>query len=63
MNIFTDLLQSLHIDEARNDADALEVRVRKLETELARTKRLLRDVILVLEQQAQQDVNGDGRIG
>ena len=63
MGLFTDLLQSHHIDETASRADSLEKRVHRLESELARTNRLLRDVILVLEQQTQRDVNRDGRIG
>ena len=63
MGFFNDLYQSYLIDETAHQATTLEARVQKLERELARTNRLLRDVILLLETQTQRDLNGDGTIG
>ncbi len=63
MPIFYDILQQLKIDENADATATMETRVHRLEVELARTKRLLREVVSVLEAQTNRDINGDGRIG
>lgn len=63
MGIFYDLYQSFRIDETETRADTLARRVARLESELAHTRRTLRDVIRLPEEQSQRDLNGDGKIG
>jgi hypothetical protein len=63
MGLFWDLIQQSQISDARRQADSVEDRVRALELELRETQRLLREVLVRLENSVGEDLNRDGRIG
>jgi len=63
MGLFWDLMQQSQISEQREKASSLEMRVRYLEAELRDTKRVLHEVIAILEKEYGRDLDGDGRVG
>lgn len=63
MGLFWDLYQQSQISDHSSRAGALEERVALLERELARTQRVLHEVIGRLEKHLGQDLDRDGRIG
>jgi len=63
MGFFWDLYQQSQISTNASQSEELTNRVAWLETELARTQKLLRDVIARLEQHVGQDLDGDGGVG
>lgn len=63
MGLFWDLMQQSQISEQRGRAASLESRVNQLESELDDTRRLVRDLISVLEKEFGKDIDGDGRVG
>jgi septal ring factor EnvC (AmiA/AmiB activator) len=63
MGIFWDLLQEDELKKQQKQADGLEDRVERLETELTKTKDLLRKTLEALEKHVQIDIDGDGKMG
>lgn len=63
MGFFWDLIQQEEIESQKVKADSLEERVELLETELAKTRKLLMDTLWVLEKHVGQDIDKDGKIG
>lgn len=63
MGLFWDLMQQSQISEQRERASSLELRVRYLEAELGDTKRILHELIAILEKEYGRDLDGDGRVG
>ena len=63
MGIFWDLLQEDELKKQQKQADGLEDRVERLETELAKTKNLLRKTLEALEKHVNIDIDGDGKMG
>ncbi len=63
MGLFWDLMQQSQISKQRNQSDNLENRVLFLEKELYDTKRLLHELIKLLENKFGEDINGNGKIG
>ena len=63
MGIFWDLLQEDELKKQQKQADSLEDRVLLLESELAKTKDLLRKTLEALEKHVQIDIDGDGLMG
>lgn len=63
MGIFWDLLQEDELKKQQKQADGLEERVELLETELTKTKDLLRKTLQALEKHVQIDIDGDGKMG
>lgn len=63
MGLFWDLYQQSKISEHAGRADNIEARVGRLESELARTQQLLRDVVGRLEGHVGQNLDGDGGVG
>jgi hypothetical protein len=63
MGLFWDLMQQSQISQQREQASSLEMRVRYLEAELRDTKRILHEVIAILEKEYGRDLDGDGRVG
>ena len=63
MVIFWDLLQQEELDKQQKQADSVEDRVTFLETELAKTRALLKKTLVALESHLQQDIDGDGATG
>lgn len=63
MGLFWDLLQQSQISDTRGRTDDLETRVARLEAELDRARRVIHDLIVVLEQRFGQDLDRDGHIG
>jgi hypothetical protein len=63
MGIFWDLLQEDELKKQQKQADSLEDRVLYLETELEKTKVLLRKTLEALETHVEIDIDGDGKLG
>lgn len=63
MGIFWDLLQEDELKKQQKQADSLEDRVLSLETELSKTKVLLRKTLEALEKHVEIDIDGDGKLG
>jgi hypothetical protein len=63
MGLFWDLMQQSQISEQRNRADSIEGRVRQLEIELYETRKLLHNLVSVLEKEYGKDIDGDGKVG
>lgn len=63
MGIFWDLLQQDEIEKQQEKAESLEDRVTQLEADLSNTKALLRKTLVALEEHAQLDIDGDGKMG
>lgn len=63
MGIFWDLLQEDELKKQQKQADSIEDRVLHLETELDKTKVLLRKTLEALESYVQIDIDGDGKLG
>ena len=63
MGIFWDLLQEDELKKQQKQADSIEDRVEQLESELAKTKDLLRKTLEALETHVQIDIDGDGKLG
>lgn len=60
MGIFWELMQENEREEQKSRADTLEERVDELETDLAKTRKLLRKTLEALEHHIQKDIDGDG---
>ena len=56
-------MQQDKIEEQQAQADSLEERVELLESELTKTRELLRKTLLVLEEHIDVDIDGDGKKG
>jgi len=63
MGIFWDLLQEDELEKQQKQTDSLDDRVLHLETELSKTKDLLRKTLEALETHVQIDIDGDGKLG
>lgn len=63
MGIFWDLLQQDELDKQQKQADGMEDRVALLETELEKTRVLLKKTLVALESHLNQDIDGDGTAG
>lgn len=63
MGIFWDLLQEDELKKQQQQADSLEDRVLMLETELTKTKELLRKTLEALEKHVEIDIDDDGQLG
>lgn len=63
MGIFWDLLQEDELKKQQKQSDSLEDRVLILETELTKTKALLRKTLEALEKHMEIDIDGDGKLG
>ncbi len=63
MGLFWDLMQQSQISDQRERASSLEMRVGHLEAELGDTKRILHELIAILEKEYGRDLDGDGRVG
>ena len=63
MGLFWDLYQQSQISDHGERAASLEARVERLEGEIDKLSRLLREVIGRLEQHVGADLDRDGRIG
>lgn len=63
MGIFWDLLQQDELEKQQKQANSVEERVRLLETELAKTKVLLKKTLIALETHLVKDIDGDGKLG
>lgn len=63
MGIFWDLLQQNELEKQQKQADNVEERVELLETELQKTKLLLRKTLEALEVHIGKDIDGDGLTG
>ena len=60
MGIFWELMQEDEMEKQRSKADSLEERVKHLEEELGKTRKLFRKTLEALEQHIQKDIDGDG---
>lgn len=60
MGIFWELMQEEELEEQRSKSESLEERVEQLETDLNKTRNLLRKTLEALEHHIQKDVDGDG---
>ncbi len=63
MGIFWDLIQQDELQKQEDKAKSLEERVNQLETELTKTRELLRKTLLALETHIAKDIDGDGKLG
>ncbi|MBT8265821.1 MAG: hypothetical protein KJO41_04965 [Bacteroidia bacterium] len=63
MGIFWDLLQQDELDKQQEQANSLEDRVKILETELQKTRNLLKKTLVALEMHLEKDIDGDGKMG
>ena len=63
MGLFWDLIQQSQISSQQSRAESMEQRVYDLEIQLDDTRRLLNQLVNILEQHFGQDIDGDGRIG
>ena len=63
MGLFWDLIQQSQISEQHDRASSLEQRVRELEKALTQTQKTLHDLVVLLEKEYGQDLDGDGRVG
>ncbi|MEM8678961.1 MAG: hypothetical protein AAGF97_06400 [Planctomycetota bacterium] len=63
MGLFWDLLQQSQIEQRRNETASLEQRVARLEAELQALRARQTRLLTILEEQVQQDLDGNGRIG
>lgn len=63
MGLFWDLIQQSQISSQSSRADSLEQRVAALERQVEGTNRLLRELLMRLEQRLGEDIDRDGRIG
>lgn len=63
MGLFWDLIQQSQISEQHRKSQSLEQRVAALEEELRNTQELLIKTLKVLEEDTNQDINKDGKIG
>lgn len=63
MGVFWDLMQQSQISAQQEAAESLEGRVAQLEKQLAETRELQRRMLVALEEQFGQDIDGDGRVG
>jgi len=63
MGLFWDLLQQSQISDQKHIAESLEARVGVLERELYQTRKMLHELVVLLEKRFSQDIDKDGRIG
>ena len=63
MGIFWDLLQQDELEKQQKQASSLEDRLEFLETELNKTKALLKKTLVALETHLSKDIDGDGKMG
>ncbi|HYT60168.1 MAG TPA: hypothetical protein VEL06_08345 [Haliangiales bacterium] len=63
MGLFWDLIQQSQISSQSGRADSLEQRVAELERQVEAMNRLLREMLVRLEQRLGEDINRDGKIG
>lgn len=63
MGLFWNLLQQSQIHDTQTTAADLQQRVARLEAELDRAWRIIRDLVALLEEKFGQDLDRDGRIG
>ena len=58
-----DLIQHSQIQQQNDRTGSLESRVRRLEEELAETRRVLSQALTRIEQRFGEDLNQDGKVG
>lgn len=63
MGLFWDLLQQSQIHDTQGTTADLQVRVARLEAEMERARRIIRDLVALLEEKFGQDIDRDGRVG
>ena len=63
MGFLWDLIQHSQIREQSDRTGNLESRVRRLEDDLAETRRVLHEALTRLEAKLGEDLNRDGRVG
>lgn len=63
MGIFWDLLQQDELEKQQKQAETLEDRVGHLESELEKTRVLLKKTLVALETHISEDIDGDGKMG
>lgn len=63
MGLFWDLIQQSQISEQRTIAETLEERVSLLEDELRHVRKVIFNLISILEKEYGKDIDGDGKIG
>ena len=63
MGLFWNLIQQSQISEQRNIAETLEERVSMLEDELRNTRKVIFNLVSILEKEYGKDIDGDGQIG
>jgi hypothetical protein len=63
MGLFWDLLQQSQIHDTQSSTADLQQRVARLEAELERAWRIIRELVALLEEKFGQDIDRDGRIG
>lgn len=63
MGLFWDLLQQSQIRDTQNSTSDLQQRVARLEQEVERARRIIRDLVALLEEKFGQDIDRDGRVG
>jgi hypothetical protein len=63
MGLFWDLLQQSQIRDTQSSTADLQHRVARLEAELDRAWRIIRELVALLEEKFGQDIDRDGRIG
>ena len=63
MGIFWDLMQQSKIEEQEAKAESLDERVANLEIELNKTRKLLSETLIALEEHIGKDIDKDGKIG
>ncbi len=63
MGIFWDLIQQDELQTQKDKSKSLEDRVTQLETELDKTRGLLKKTLIALEEHVLKDIDGDGKLG
>ena len=63
MGLFWDLIQQNQISNQSTRADSVERRVAELERQVDAMNRLLREMLVRLEQRLSDDIDRDGKIG
>ena len=63
MGLFWDLMQQSQISEQRSQTSSLEQRVAALEQGLLDTRRMLHQLVVILEREYGRDIDGNGQVG
>ena len=63
MGLFWDLIQQSQISDQRQQGQSIEYRVDCLEKELFKTRKIVHELVSILEKEHRRDIDGDGQIG